>query len=240
MEDPGNAQAGLAQCLTLSTVPPAMTQVADAECEVETYNGFRLGGGSRLAVYVNSPAAPHLFYESCDNIDSSYQLDSKALPAAVDGAWVYDGSGQTALLTNFPDLPQVFTLQLSFSMSYATYYVPIFGTWHNGGGNQWGIWKSNNAQTLHFNCGKWSETTWTFEWDTWYTIWLHRDSGGKITLSVASEGQPQSSAQVVMTESNCPRPAASGGIYSVGGYCSGCNDAEIFTGKIRNIAVYAN
>merc|ERR1711935_275127 len=53
MEYPqGAGQAGLAQCLPLSTVPPAMAQVADAECEVETYNGFRLGGGSRLAVYV--------------------------------------------------------------------------------------------------------------------------------------------------------------------------------------------
>ena len=51
----GSAPAGLAQCLPLSTVPPAMTQVADAECEVETYNGFRLGSGNRLAVYQLQP-----------------------------------------------------------------------------------------------------------------------------------------------------------------------------------------
>ena len=59
MEYPqGFAQAGLAQCVTLSTVPPALTRVADAECEVETYNGFRLGGAIRLAVYLNPPPPP--------------------------------------------------------------------------------------------------------------------------------------------------------------------------------------
>ena len=53
MEYPqGFGQAGSAECLPLSSVPPAMTQVADAECEVETYDGFRLGGSSRLAVYL--------------------------------------------------------------------------------------------------------------------------------------------------------------------------------------------
>ena len=52
MEYPqGYGKPGSAQCLPLTTVPPAMTKVADADCEVETYNGFRLGGAYRLAVY---------------------------------------------------------------------------------------------------------------------------------------------------------------------------------------------
>ena len=52
MEYPqGYGKPGYAQCLPLTTVPPAMTKVADADCEVETYNGFRLGGAYRLAVY---------------------------------------------------------------------------------------------------------------------------------------------------------------------------------------------
>ena len=56
MEYPqGYAQPGSAQCLPLSTVPPAMTQVADADCEYEKYNGLRLGGSIRLAVYLKPP-----------------------------------------------------------------------------------------------------------------------------------------------------------------------------------------
>ena len=48
----GSARPGWAACLPLSTVPPTMTQVADADCEVETWNGLRLGGSYRLAVYM--------------------------------------------------------------------------------------------------------------------------------------------------------------------------------------------
>ena len=51
MEYPQGYGYGKAQCLPLTTVPPAMIKVADADCEVETYSGFRLGGGYRLAVY---------------------------------------------------------------------------------------------------------------------------------------------------------------------------------------------
>ena len=53
MEYPqGYQKPGSAQCLPLTTVPPALTRVANADCEVETHNGFRLGGAYRLAVYV--------------------------------------------------------------------------------------------------------------------------------------------------------------------------------------------
>jgi len=186
------------------------------------------------------PSFPILYDEPCANISSAYQFGTKALPAAVDGAWVYDGSSQTALLSNFPDLPQVFTMQISFSMSQATYYVPIIGTWYNGGGNHWGIWKNNNEKTIHFNCGQSSGTPstynsdWTFEWDTWYTLTVHRDANDEVKLYAKSEG---GAAQVILTTTNCDRPTT-GGIYSVGGYKMGGNDLEIFTGKIRDIAVW--
>ena len=45
MEYPqGVDEPGEAQCLPLSLMPPTQTQVADADCEVEMHNGFRLGG----------------------------------------------------------------------------------------------------------------------------------------------------------------------------------------------------
>ena len=52
MEHPqGSTDAGKAQCLPLSRVPP-MTKVSDSECEAELDSfGNRLGSASRLAVY---------------------------------------------------------------------------------------------------------------------------------------------------------------------------------------------
>ena len=44
-------QAGKAECVALSTVPPTMNQQPDADCETETFNGFRLGGVHRVAFY---------------------------------------------------------------------------------------------------------------------------------------------------------------------------------------------
>ena len=35
----------------LNTVHPTMNRMPDAECETEVFNGFRLGGSHRVAVY---------------------------------------------------------------------------------------------------------------------------------------------------------------------------------------------
>ena len=52
MEHPaGIAQDGYAECVRLNTVPPTMNRMPDADCETEMFNGFRLGGSHRVAVY---------------------------------------------------------------------------------------------------------------------------------------------------------------------------------------------
>ena len=52
MEPPaGIAQDGYAECVRLNTVHPTMNRMPDAECETEVFNGFRLGGSHRVAVY---------------------------------------------------------------------------------------------------------------------------------------------------------------------------------------------
>ena len=52
MEPPaGIAQDGYAECVRLNTVPPTMNRMPDADCETEMFNGFRLGGSHRVAVY---------------------------------------------------------------------------------------------------------------------------------------------------------------------------------------------
>jgi len=52
MEHPaGIAQDGYAECVRLNTVPPTMNRMPDSDCETEMFNGFRLGGSHRVAVY---------------------------------------------------------------------------------------------------------------------------------------------------------------------------------------------
>ena len=80
-------QAGKAECVALSTVPPTMNQQPDADCETETFNGFRLGGVHRVAVYQEASAQP--LWET--GLVSAARVSASSVWSALDDCEGSDG-----------------------------------------------------------------------------------------------------------------------------------------------------
>jgi len=62
-----------------NTVHPTMNRMPDAECETEVFNGFRLGGSHRVAVY-----KPILVFSTgpCKALGTAHALPTTTIPAA--------------------------------------------------------------------------------------------------------------------------------------------------------------